>query len=72
MADIIGRWSKPGDRLLDPFAGAGATLIAAEHMGRTSHNVELSPHYCDVIAHRFERVTGVTPLLNGKPHTFKD
>ena len=29
MADLVGRFTKPGDLVLDPFVGGGATAIAA-------------------------------------------
>ncbi|VTR92494.1 adenine methyltransferase : ParB-like partition protein OS=Sutterella wadsworthensis 2_1_59BFAA GN=HMPREF9465_00225 PE=4 SV=1: ParBc: N6_N4_Mtase [Gemmata massiliana] len=44
--------------VLDPFAGSGTTLVAAEQTGRTAALVELDPRYCDVIVSRFESVTG--------------
>jgi site-specific DNA-methyltransferase (adenine-specific) len=40
--------------VLDPFAGSGPTLIAAEHTGRTCLAVELEPRYCDMIVARWE------------------
>jgi DNA modification methylase len=47
--------SQPGDVVLDTFAGAGSTLIAAEQTGRTACVMELDPHYCDVIRARYGR-----------------
>ncbi len=44
--------------MLDPFAGSGSTLIAAEHTGRTCVAVELDPRYCDIILARWEAATG--------------
>ncbi len=44
--------------VLDPFAGSGSTLIAAEHTGRTCVAVELEPRYCDIILARWEAATG--------------
>jgi DNA modification methylase len=46
--------SKPGDVVLDPFAGSGSTLIACELTGRIAYLVELDPRYCDVIRLRYE------------------
>jgi len=43
--------------VLDPFAGSGSTLIAAEQLGRSCTSIELSPEYCDVIVERWERLT---------------
>jgi DNA modification methylase len=47
-------------RVLDPFAGSGATLIAAERTGRTALAVELEPRYCDLVLARWEALTGET------------
>jgi DNA modification methylase len=50
--------SKPGENVLDLFAGSGSTLIAAENTGRKAFVMELDPLYCDVIVTRWERFTG--------------
>jgi DNA modification methylase len=55
--------TRGGDLVLDPFAGAGSTLIACENLGRRARLVELDPRYCDVIVDRFERHTGLQPRL---------
>ena len=34
-----------GHRILDPFAGAGTTLLAARRLDRTAVGIELSPEY---------------------------
>ena len=59
--------SRPGDIILDPFCGAGTTIIAAEQLGRTCYGVELDPHYCDVIIARWEALTGKTAQLSTDP-----
>jgi DNA modification methylase len=50
--------SRPGENVLDLFAGSGSTLIAAEQTGRKGFLMELDPLYCDVIVQRFEKFTG--------------
>lgn len=52
----------PGGLILDAFGGSGSTLIAAQLEGRRAALVELDPHYADVIAARFEQVTGIIPI----------
>lgn len=52
-----------GDKVLDLFGGSGTTLIACEKNGRSAYLMELDPHYCDVIAHRWEKFTGKTARL---------
>lgn len=49
--------------VLDPFAGSGSTLIAAERTRRTAALLEIEPAYCDVICRRFQQATGVKPTL---------
>lgn len=46
--------SPPGGTVLDPFGGAGSTLIAAENIGRHAHLIEIDPRYADVIIARYE------------------
>lgn len=54
----MGNSTKKGDAVLDLFGGSGTTLIAAEERGRRAFLMELDPHYCDVIIHRWEELTG--------------
>ena len=48
----------PGGLVLDPFAGSGTSLIAAEEAGRVAALLELDPRFCDVIVRRYETFTG--------------
>lgn len=41
--------SRPGDTVLDPFAGSGRTLIVAESLGRNAIGIELQQGYCRMI-----------------------
>ena len=58
LVDIMLDASLPGDIVLDCFGGSGSTLIAAEQCGRKARLIEIDPHYCDVIIHRWEELTG--------------
>jgi len=60
IADAIRDCSNRGDVILDPFGGAGTTLIAAEKTGRRARLIELNPIYVDVTIERWERLTGRT------------
>jgi DNA modification methylase len=58
--------SRPGQRVLDPFAGSGSTLVPAEALGREARLIELDPAYCDVIVERFERLSGERAERRGR------
>ncbi len=51
-----------GDIVLDPFLGAGSTLIAAQRCGRTAYGLEIDPAYVDVILRRWRAETGLEPV----------
>lgn len=52
MERIIAATTNEGDTILDPFAGSGTTLLAAESLGRNSIGCELDPDYCGIIRRR--------------------
>ncbi len=45
----------PGDIVLDPFNGTGATCVAARKLGRRYIGIDLSPHFCVSAAERLRR-----------------
>ena len=47
--------------VLDPFAGSGSTLIAAERTGRRCACIELEPRYADIALARWQSLTGEEP-----------
>ena len=55
--------TRAGDNVLDLFAGAGTTLIAAEQHDRCAFCMELDPKFVDVIIDRWENLTGQKAAL---------
>ena len=58
--------SVPGDLVADGFGGSGSTLVACHLARRRAALVELDPKFCDVIALRWEALTG-QPAIRVKP-----
>ena len=49
---IVLATSRPGDLVLDPFAGTGTTGLVAQRLGRRWMMIERDPGYCDAIEGR--------------------
>ncbi|NNL18618.1 MAG: site-specific DNA-methyltransferase, partial [Boseongicola sp.] len=58
LLDVTAR----GEIILDSFLGAGATLMAAEQIGRFARGMEIDPAYVDVTLRRWRQETGVEPV----------
>jgi 2-keto-3-deoxy-galactonokinase len=62
----------PPDLVLDPFAGSGTILIAAEKTGRRAAAIELTPGYLDIAVRRWQQYTGKTAILTDTGQSFED
>jgi site-specific DNA-methyltransferase (adenine-specific) len=60
--------SYKNDVILDPFAGSGTSMVAAEVLGRRWIGIELSPNYCKIAE---ERVQGFVDLNKQKELEFE-
>jgi len=58
FAELLGNSTNAGDAVLDPFLGAGTTLIAAETLGRVCFGMDLEPKWVEVAIRRWESLTG--------------
>jgi hypothetical protein len=58
VADAIRDCSSCDGLILDPFGGAGTTLVAAEETGRRARLIELDPIFVEIAIGRWERLTG--------------
>ncbi|CAM4465420.1 DNA-methyltransferase [Corallococcus exiguus] len=59
LAYLLERACPKGGLVLDPFAGSGATLVAAQQLGLRAVGVELEERYCEAAAHRLEAGTAL-------------
>jgi DNA modification methylase len=72
VADAIKDASGRSDLVLDPFAGSGTTIIAAEKTGRRAHAMEIDPKYVDVVIRRWQALMGKEAVLEETATTFED
>ncbi len=64
LAKIILASSRPGDLILDPFAGSGTTAVVARKLKRHYVSIEIDEHYCCLAEKRLE-LTERSPAIQG-------
>lgn len=57
MRALIEAITKPGDLVLEPFSGSGATCMAAKEIKRNFVGIELEERYAKIGQERIEKVT---------------
>jgi DNA modification methylase len=55
--------SRKHNLVLDPFAGAGTTVMACENTGRQARAIEIDPRYVDATVKRWQTYTGRCSVL---------
>lgn len=55
MQSIIGYFARIGGTILDPYMGAGSTLIGARRAGWSAIGMEIVKDYCDIAIERLEK-----------------
>lgn len=72
IADLIRDCSRRNGIILDPFAGSGTTILAAERTGRVARVIELDPLYVDVAVRRWQKVTQLSARHTGTGLAFAE
>jgi DNA modification methylase len=72
VADAIKDVTRRREIVLDPFAGSGTTLLAAEDVGRRGYGMEIEPKYVEVAIARWQAQTGQDAVLEGTGKTFAE
>jgi DNA modification methylase len=72
VADAIMDSTARNEIVSDPFLGSGATLLAAERIGRRLYGIELDPLYVDVAIRRWQKQTGRNAIHSATGKTFNE
>lgn len=72
VADAMRDCSRRGDIILDPFLGAGTTVMAAERVGRRAYGIEIDPLYVDAAIRRWQAYTKRDAILSSTGQTFDE
>lgn len=64
---ILNQYSKPGEIILDCFAGSGSFLVAAAQLGRKWIGFEIDPKYVNLARERIKRETAQLSIFNPVP-----
>jgi len=57
MRELIEYLTRPGELVIDPFCGTGATVVAAKETGRSAIGMELERHYSLIARDRVRRAS---------------
>ena len=60
LEPLVRTWSRPGDWVLDPFAGSGSMPAAALRLGRRSACLEVEPEWAERVERRLRETISAT------------
>jgi DNA modification methylase len=72
MRRPIQNHTRRGELVYEPFLGSGTTLAAAELTDRVCLGIEIDPRYIDVVALRWQGLTGKQATLDCDGRTFDE
>ena len=74
IADLIRDCSRRNGLVLDPFGGAGTTILAAERTSRRARVIELNPLLVDLAVRRWQQMSGTKArhMESGLPFAERD
>jgi DNA modification methylase len=72
IADAMKDCTRRNEVVLDTFCGSGATLLAAERVGRRGCGLEIHPGYVDVAVRRWQAFSGKDALHVASGLTFEE
>jgi len=56
LNQLVGKFSKEGQVVIDPFLGSGTTLFACEELGRVCYSAEKDPKFCKDIMEKYKNL----------------
>ncbi len=59
---LLSRYTKKGDWILDPFLGSGTTMIEAKRMNRNCIGIDLDPNILEIANDRVLKTKGLSDL----------
>jgi DNA modification methylase len=71
LADALLDVSNRDEIVLEPFAGSGSTLLAAERVGRICRAIEIDGLYCDLAIRRWQELSGEDAILAETGESFR-